>query len=418
MSLIAFAGAAQFATIGYVAGGIGWPVIALLTFLLNARHVLYSAALAPWFAGRPVAERAGAAQLLTDESFALSVAHFRRLGRFDGFGYWYAAIVTTLIPWNLATLAGVTIGASIVDPSRLGIDVIFPAAMAGLAVLLDLRSARARRGRGGRRDRGGRLAHGQHDGRGDRRRRPRAVRRAPGSAGDVRRVRADRLGGVRSPVRDARREPGTARGQRTRRARRRRRGRRVSTDLVPLAFLMWAVTYPSRAVGLLTPGIHRLPRPALEYLQLVGPAVLAAIAIVNTLFPTAGSSTIEVGVAVGLRRRLHRPRRVAPKPVPRARRRGRDRDRRSRCGAAVGPPVATLRAAGSAGPDRGTRPDDAQRVRRRRRPDDRRLPVARYRRAGRPGRAVPGDRGGLRGTGRGGASGSCRSRCRRHATRR
>jgi predicted branched-subunit amino acid permease len=136
MSLVAFAGAAQFATIGYVVAGIGWPVIALLTFLLNARHVLYSAALAPWFAGRPLAERAGAAQLLTDESFALSVAHFRRLGRFDGFGYWYAAIVTTLIPWNLATLAGVTIGASIVDPSRLGIDVIFPAAMAGLAVLL------------------------------------------------------------------------------------------------------------------------------------------------------------------------------------------------------------------------------------------------------------------------------------------
>jgi branched chain amino acid efflux pump len=136
MSLIAFAGAAQFAAIGYVAAGISWPVIAVLTFLLNARHVLYSAALAPWFAKTPVAERAAAAQLLTDESFALSTAHFRRLGRFDGFGYWYAAIVCTLIPWNLATLAGVTIGAAIVDPARLGIDVIFPAAMAGLAVLL------------------------------------------------------------------------------------------------------------------------------------------------------------------------------------------------------------------------------------------------------------------------------------------
>jgi branched-subunit amino acid transport protein len=71
----------------------------------------------------------------------------------------------------------------------------------------------------------------------------------------------------------------------------------MSTDLVPLAVIMWAVTYPSRAVGLLTPGIHRLPRPALDYLQLVGPAVLAAIAAVNTLFPTPGSSTIEVGVA-------------------------------------------------------------------------------------------------------------------------
>jgi branched-subunit amino acid transport protein len=60
---------------------------------------------------------------------------------------------------------------------------------------------------------------------------------------------------------------------------------------------MWAVTYPSRAVGLLAPAIDRLPRGALDYLQLVGPAVLAALAAVNTLFPTPGSSTIEVGIA-------------------------------------------------------------------------------------------------------------------------
>jgi branched-subunit amino acid transport protein len=60
---------------------------------------------------------------------------------------------------------------------------------------------------------------------------------------------------------------------------------------------MWAVTYPSRAVGLLAPAIDRLPGPVLDYLQLVGPAVLGAIAIVNTLFPTPGSSAIAVGTA-------------------------------------------------------------------------------------------------------------------------
>jgi predicted branched-subunit amino acid permease len=134
MSLIAFAGAAQFAAIGYVVAGVSWPVIGLLTLLLNARHVLYSAALAPWFQGRSFVERAVAAHLLTDEAFALSIAHFRRLGRFDAFGYWYAAIVTTLIPWNLATIAGAVLGAAIVNPASLGIDVIFPAAMGGLAV--------------------------------------------------------------------------------------------------------------------------------------------------------------------------------------------------------------------------------------------------------------------------------------------
>jgi len=134
MSVFAFAGAAQFAAVGYVASGVPWAVIGILTGLLNARHVLYSAALAPWFRGRSFGERAVAAHVLTDEAFALSIAHFRRLGRFDAFGYWFAAIGVTFIPWFFATLAGVLIGDAIVDPERLGIDVIFPAAMAGLAV--------------------------------------------------------------------------------------------------------------------------------------------------------------------------------------------------------------------------------------------------------------------------------------------
>lgn len=136
MSLFAFGGAAQFAAIGYVVSGVSWPAIALLTFLLNARHALYSAALAPWFRGRSFGERAVAAHLVTDEAFALAIAHFRRVGRFDPVGYWFPAIVTTWIPWNLATFAGVMLGDAVVEPSRFGIDVIFPAAMAGLAVAL------------------------------------------------------------------------------------------------------------------------------------------------------------------------------------------------------------------------------------------------------------------------------------------
>jgi branched-subunit amino acid transport protein len=60
----------------------------------------------------------------------------------------------------------------------------------------------------------------------------------------------------------------------------------MTTDLVPLAFLMFLVTYPSRAVGLLAPAIDRLPRRALDYLQLVGPAVLAALAAVSIMVGT------------------------------------------------------------------------------------------------------------------------------------
>ena len=71
----------------------------------------------------------------------------------------------------------------------------------------------------------------------------------------------------------------------------------MSTVLIPLAVLMFVVTYPSRALPLLAPGIERLPRPALTYLRLVGPAVLAALGAVNVLVVGPGG---RVGLHVGI----------------------------------------------------------------------------------------------------------------------
>jgi branched chain amino acid efflux pump len=134
MSVFVFAGAAQFVAIGYVVASIPWVGILALTAFLNARHVLYAAALAPYLADRPRWVRAALSYLLTDEAFALAIAHFRRIGAGDVRGYVTGAVVSTWIPWNVATLVGVTIGAGIPEPSRFGLDVIFPAAMGGLAV--------------------------------------------------------------------------------------------------------------------------------------------------------------------------------------------------------------------------------------------------------------------------------------------
>jgi branched-subunit amino acid transport protein len=69
-------------------------------------------------------------------------------------------------------------------------------------------------------------------------------------------------------------------------------------SLVPLALLMALVTYPSRALPLLAPGIDRLPRPVLEYLRLVGPASLAALAAVNTVLESdaGGRAVLHVGL--------------------------------------------------------------------------------------------------------------------------
>ncbi len=83
----------------------------------------------------------------------------------------------------------------------------------------------------------------------------------------------------------------------------------MSTSRVLLAALMWLVTYPSRAVPLLAPGIDRLPAPILTYLRLVGPAVLFSLAAVNVLLVPGpggrphlhlGAATIGVVICVAV----------------------------------------------------------------------------------------------------------------------
>jgi 4-azaleucine resistance transporter AzlC len=135
MSMLVFAGAAQFAAVGLVAQGVPWLGIVVLTALLNARHLLYSAALAPWFAQRSRIERAASAHVLTDEAFALALPAFRMLGRHDRATYALAAAIPA-VPWMVATTVGLIGGSLLPDPTALGIDVVFPAAMAGLAVAL------------------------------------------------------------------------------------------------------------------------------------------------------------------------------------------------------------------------------------------------------------------------------------------
>ena len=70
----------------------------------------------------------------------------------------------------------------------------------------------------------------------------------------------------------------------------------MSVALVPLALLMWAVTYPSRALPMLAPGIERLPSWAVSYLRLAGPAALAALAAVNCLLTADKPPRLLIGI--------------------------------------------------------------------------------------------------------------------------
>jgi branched-subunit amino acid transport protein len=73
--------------------------------------------------------------------------------------------------------------------------------------------------------------------------------------------------------------------------------------LLPVTLIMWAVTYPSRALPMLAPGLERLPKWAVTYLRLAGPAALAALAATGSLLTTDSPPHLQLGVmplAVGL----------------------------------------------------------------------------------------------------------------------
>jgi predicted branched-subunit amino acid permease len=129
---IVLAGGAQFAAAGMIKDGASWLAIAGVVALINARHLLYSAAIAPYTTARPRPERAVMAHFLTDETFALALTHFRRIGQFDRRAYWIAAMAI-FIPWTVGSCLGYVV-AGAVDTRALGLDIAFPAAMAGLSL--------------------------------------------------------------------------------------------------------------------------------------------------------------------------------------------------------------------------------------------------------------------------------------------
>jgi 4-azaleucine resistance transporter AzlC len=131
-SAVAFAGGAQFAAAGLVKSNASWLAIAGIVALVNARHLLYSAALTQYVSDRPRREKAVMAHFLTDETFALALGHFRRIKTFDRRGYWVAAMCI-FVPWQVGSTIGYLV-AGAVDINKLGLDVAFPAAMAGLSL--------------------------------------------------------------------------------------------------------------------------------------------------------------------------------------------------------------------------------------------------------------------------------------------
>jgi 4-azaleucine resistance transporter AzlC len=138
MSVVVFAGSAQFAALAVLSAGGGALPAIVAGVLLNLRFVPMGIAIAPWLR-HGAWLRAARGQALVDASWALSS---RGDGRFD-VDFLLGATAIQYPAWVLGTVAGALVGSAIASPDALGLDAVFPAFFLGLLVT-ELRRPAAR----------------------------------------------------------------------------------------------------------------------------------------------------------------------------------------------------------------------------------------------------------------------------------
>ena len=80
MSSIIFAGSAQFIAAQLVGTGTSGLVILMVVFVVNLRHALYSASVAPHVKHLKTGWKLLLSYLLTDEAYAVTITHYNREG--------------------------------------------------------------------------------------------------------------------------------------------------------------------------------------------------------------------------------------------------------------------------------------------------------------------------------------------------
>jgi 4-azaleucine resistance transporter AzlC len=125
MSVLVFAGSAQLIAVGLLAAGASPLSVVLTAFVVNLRHLLMSAAMAPWLSAWPRRMLAFFCFQMTDETFALHLSRFQR-GDTDR-GVTLGVNLTAQAAWVAGSVLGALSGSLIGDVRPLGLDFALPA---------------------------------------------------------------------------------------------------------------------------------------------------------------------------------------------------------------------------------------------------------------------------------------------------
>jgi 4-azaleucine resistance transporter AzlC len=137
MSMFVFAGSAQFIATPLFGSGTPGLVIVMTTFVVNLRHMLYSASVAPYVQHLSRAWKYVLAFLLTDEAYAVSITYYETGGpadvrRTNRHWYFLGAGITLWVSWQISTMVGVFVGALVPESWELN----FTLALTFIALLI------------------------------------------------------------------------------------------------------------------------------------------------------------------------------------------------------------------------------------------------------------------------------------------
>jgi predicted branched-subunit amino acid permease len=129
LSTVVFAGASQLAAIDLLGRDATLAVVVGTALIINARMVMYSASIAPYFERLSSRRRALVAYLLTDQAYALSITRFREHG--SSLWYYLGTAAPLWVVFVAATVVGAVAGARL--PAWLPLEFTIP--LTFLAVL-------------------------------------------------------------------------------------------------------------------------------------------------------------------------------------------------------------------------------------------------------------------------------------------
>ncbi|MHC5217544.1 AzlC family ABC transporter permease [Enterococcus sp. LJL128] len=134
MSILIYAGSAQFIICGMLAIQAPVSAIILTTFLINLRHFLMSMSVASFFKKESLITNIGIGSLLTDESYGVLMTAISNEHKISS-NWTHGLNITAYLAWILSTVGGALLGNWIPDPYMLGLDFALVAMFAGLFVL-------------------------------------------------------------------------------------------------------------------------------------------------------------------------------------------------------------------------------------------------------------------------------------------